>query len=419
MAKIKNIVAREILDSRANPTIETMVVLENDLWAKASVPAGASTGKYEACELRDGNPERFLGKGVKKAIVNIEEKIAPALQGKEVSEQKEIDRIMCELDGTPQKANLGANAILSVSLATARTAALNERLPLFQYLRKLFWPDKEKYILPTPLFNMINGGKHSDSGLDIQEFLVIPKGANSFKEKLRIGAEIFYALREILASKGFSFACGDEGGFAPKLGTTIKVFDTLSQIANFTKHSLGDTVFFGFDAAANYFYSPKKKAYNFEGHLRKTDWLIKFYKKCIKEYPIFLIEDPLNEDDFDLWAKLTNEINIINPQVLIVGDDLFSTNIERLAKGIALKAANAILIKPNQIGTLSETVDCFDLAQKNGWQTIISHRSGETNDTFIADLAVAANASFIKAGAPNRGERVAKYNRLLEIEEII
>lgn len=417
MAKIKNIKAREILDSRGNPTIETIVALENGCWAKASVPAGSSLGKYEAQELRDNNPERFLGKGVRKAVINVNEKIAPALQGKEAQNQKEIDETLCQLDGSPNKANLGANSILSVSLATARVSALDQRLDLFVYLRKLFWPDLEEYNLPTPLFNIINGGKHSDSGLDIQEFLIIPQGIDSFREKLRAGAEIFYALREILFSRGLSFACGDEGGFAPKLGTSAKVFDILSQIANYTKYSLGDKIFFGVDVAASHFYSSSKKAYRFEGHWRKTDWMMKFYKKFVKKYPLLLIEDPLEEDDFNSWAKLTQQITTTDPNVLIVGDDIFSTNISRLSKGISVKAANSILIKPNQIGTLSEMVDCINLAKGEGWNFIISHRSGETNDTFIADLSVASNAPFIKAGAPNRGERVAKYNRLLEIEE--
>ncbi len=418
-AKIQNILAREILDSRANPTIETIVVLENGIWAKASVPSGASLGKHEAQELRDNDPLRYLGKGVRKAVVNVEEKIAPALRGKEATEQKEIDRILCEIDGTPQKSNLGANSILSVSLAVARTAALSLKMPLFRYLRKLFWPEKEKYNLPTPLFNVINGGKHSDSGLTIQEFMIIPQSHNTFKEKLRVGAEVFYALREALASRGFSFACGDEGGFAPKLGSTKKVFDILSQVADFTKHSLGEEIFFGLDIAASYFYSADKNAYNFEGHWRKKKWMLRFYQEYIKKYPLLLIEDPFAEDDWEAWSELTERALKIDENLLIVGDDLFTTNTTRLSKGFSLKAANAILIKPNQIGTLTETVACIDLARSYNWQFIISHRSGETNDTFIADLAVAANAPFIKAGAPNRGERVAKYNRLLEIESLL
>jgi len=417
MAKIKDILAREILDSRGNPTVEAIIILETGIWATGSAPAGASIGKYEARELRDNDPNRFLGKGVKKAVSNIKEKIAPALRGKEVTAQRQIDDLLCQLDGTPQKSNLGANSILAVSLGIARAASLSLRVPLFEYLRNTFWPEIQDYSLPTPLFNVINGGKHSDSGLSIQEFMIIPKADLSFKEKVRVGAEVFYALRDVLSKTGYSFACGDEGGFAPKLGSTKRVLDIFSQIANYTKHSLGEEVFFGFDVAASHFYSSEKKFYNFEGKKRKSEWMLNLYKNYIKKYPLLIIEDPFDEDDWDYWAKLTAQVQVLDPNVLIVGDDLLTTNVERLKKAIELKSANAILIKPNQAGTLSETVDCINTARSANWKFVISHRSGETNDTFISDLAVASNAPFIKAGAPNRGERVAKYNRLMEIEE--
>jgi enolase len=418
MAKIQKIFAREILDSRGNPTIEVKVFLENGIWAKDSVPAGASKGEHEAVELRDEDFSRYLGRGVLKAVKNVNEIISKALVGKEISEQKEIDKLMIELDGTENKSKLGANAILGVSLACARAGSYERKIPLYQYLREVYEIKFSTYQLPTPLFNVINGGKHSDSGLDIQEFMIIPKPSiESFKEKLQIGVEIFNALREVLEKKKMTFAVGDEGGFAPKLKTTKNTLETLASIAHYVKYQLGNQVFFGLDAAASVFYKKEKGKYFFEGKERRADEMIKIYLDLIKKYPIILFEDPLAETDWENWSKFTEKVLEIKPDFLVVGDDLYTTNLKEFEKGIQMKASNAILIKPNQVGTLTETIECINLAIKNNYQVIISHRSGETNDDFIADLAVAVNAPFIKAGAPNRGERVAKYNRLAEIED--
>ena len=416
MAKIKKIFAREILDGRGNPTIETIVILDNNLWASASVPAGASIGEYEALELRDGDQERFLGRGVLRACQNVNEIIAPVLIGKEVTEQKEIDKILLTLDGTKNKAKLGANAILSVSLAVARAGSYAQGVPLYHYLRKLYDLPLVSYELPTPLFNVINGGRHSDSGLDIQEFMIFSVFKASFREKLCHGVEMFNSLREILEKRKQTFAVGDEGGFAPKLKTTENTLDYLVQIAHYTKHRLGSEIFFGLDVASSVFYQKEKGLYFFEGKKRKIEKMIKIYRKLVKKYPLLFLEDPFAEDDWNAWQLFTEEILKIEPNLLIVGDDLFSGNLERVKKGIELKAANAIIIKPNQIGSLSETIECINFARKNNFKIVISHRAGETNDSFIADLAVAVNAEFIKAGAPNRGERIAKYNRLAEIE---
>ncbi|MCD6470990.1 phosphopyruvate hydratase [bacterium] len=417
MAKIKKILAREILDSRGNPTIETKVILDNGIYGIASVPSGASTGKHEALELRDNDPNRFSGKGVLKACKNVEEIIAPNLIGEDIINQKEIDKKMIDLDGTKNKSKLGANAILSVSLACCRAGANSENIPLYQYIRQVFNIERASYKLPIPMFNIINGGKHSDSGLTIQEFMIIPIGDHDFKERLQIGAEIFYHLRDILMKRRLRFAVGDEGGFAPKLKTTKNVLDLMARIAQFSQYKLGSDVFFGLDAAASVFFDKKRKKYLFEGRYRSSREMIKIYENLFKKYPMILLEDPLDEDDWENWPKITNDLLEINPDYVIVGDDLYTTNVERLKKGLELKATNSILIKPNQIGTLSETIDCIDFAQRNNYKIVISHRSGETNDTFISDLAVAVNADLIKTGAPNRGERIAKYNRLAEIED--
>lgn len=414
MSKIQKIKAREILDSRGSPTIEVNITLENGLQARTAVPSGASTGKYEAWELRDSDNERYSGKGVLKACENVEKIIAPSLTGQEPDPQK-ADKLMIELDGTTNKNRLGANAILGVSLAVSRVAALMENLPLYQYIRKAYDLTMEKYFLPTPMFNVINGGKHSDSGLDIQEFMVIPIKGETFQEKTMIGAEIFSALRKVLEARGLTFAVGDEGGFAPKLKKTEKVFDLLTSIADFTKHQLGTDAFLGLDVAASVFYKEKEKKYFFEGKKRNSEEMSKIYWHWLKNWPLMLIEDPFYEDDWEWWSNFTKKVGDLNK--IIVGDDLFTTNTERLQKGVESRAANAILIKLNQIGTLTETIECINLARENKYKIIISHRSGETNDDFIADLAVAVNANFIKSGAPNRGERVAKYNRLMEIEE--
>lgn len=417
MSTIKKIIAREILDSRGNPTLEVKVELESGISAKASVPSGASTGEHEALELRDGDKTRFLGRGVLRACQNVNQVIAPTLIGQEITKQKEIDQKMIELDGTENKSKLGANAILGVSLACARAGSYDQGLPLYQYLRQIYNLPLVSYELPTPMFNVINGGKHSDSGLDIQEFMIIPQATGSFREKLRIGVEIFNALREILEKKKLTFAVGDEGGFAPKLKTTKNTLETLASIAHFTQYRLGSQVFFGLDSAASVFYKKEKNKYHFEGKDRSAEEMIKIYLDWIKRYPISLFEDPLAENDWENWSKFTEKVLAIKPNFAVVGDDIFTTNLKRFEKGLEVKAANAILIKPNQVGTLSETMACIDLAAKKNYQIVISHRSGETNDDFIADLAVAVNAQYIKTGAPNRGERVAKYNRLLEIEE--
>ncbi len=415
MTKIKDIKSREILDSRGNPTIEVKVILENNIQAKAAVPSGASTGKHEALELRD-NDVRYSGKGVLDACQNVEKIIAPVLIGREVDVMG-MDQKMLALDNTPDKSKLGANAILGVSLAVARAAAKDAGQPLYKYIREIYDVSSSKYILPTPLFNIINGGIHSDSGLDVQEFMVIPISPKTFKEKMRVGAEIFGALKEILRKKGLTFAVGDEGGFAPKLKNTQEAFNLLVAVTEFTKHTLGEEIFFGVDVAASVFYKEKIKKYIFEKRKHSSDDMAKIYWSWIKKYPLLFLEDPFSEDDWDPWTLLTEKVEALDQKILVVGDDLFTTNIKRLQKGIDNKSANSILIKLNQIGTLTETMQCIALARKNNHKVIISHRSGETNDTFISDLAVAVNADFIKTGAPNRGERVAKYNRLMEIED--
>ncbi len=415
--KIKNIKAREILDSRGNPTVEAKIVLENGLEARASIPSGVSVGEFEALELRDNNPKRLRGRGVLAVVGNIEKIIAPKLKGQEVEKQQEIDKTMIELDATANKSRLGANAILAVSLACAKAGAFSMGFPLFVYLRKIFGLQETNYKMPIPMFNIINGGKHSDSGLSVQEFMVVPWQGKSFKERLETGAEIFSALRDVLEKRKLRISVGDEGGFAPKLETTEKVFNLLVDIADFTDHQIGSEVYFAIDVAASVFYDKDKKKYSFEKKWRTSEEMAKIYYQWFKNYPLIGIEDPFAETDLAPWSEFTAKIQALNSDYLIVGDDLFVTNLKRLADGIENKRANVILIKPNQIGTLSETIDCINFAQDHHYKIVISHRSGETNDSFIADLAVAVNAEFIKAGAPNRGERVAKYNRLMEIEE--
>ena len=415
MTKIKEIKAREILDSRGNPTIEVKVILENNIQAKAAVASGASTGKHEALELRD-NDIRYSGKGVLNACQNVEKIIAPILIGQEAN-PIEIDKRMLALDNTPNKSELGANAILAVSLAVARVASKDIGQSLYKYIREIYDISSTEYILPTPLFNIINGGIHSDSGLDVQEFMVIPVSPKTFKEKMRVGAEVFGALKEILRKKGLTFAVGDEGGFAPKLKDTREAFKLLVAVTEFTKHTLGEEIFFGIDVAASVFYNEKIKKYIFEKKKRSSNDMAKIYWSWVKKYPLLFLEDPFAEDDWEPWTPLTAKIEELDQKILVVGDDLFTTNIKRLEKGIKEKSTSSILIKLNQIGTLTETMQCIALARKNDYKVIISHRSGETNDTFISDLAVAVNADYIKTGAPNRGERVAKYNRLMEIED--
>lgn len=413
--KIKNIRATEILDSRGVPTVQTIVELSNGIKAAASVPSGASTGKFEALELRDGDAKRYSGKGALKACKNVNTKISKVLQGQDVFAQEEIDQKMIDLDGTKNKESLGANAILSASLAAARAAAKAKEKPLYEYIHTTFG-FKSKYAMPAPMFNIINGGRHADSGLDIQEFMVAPIKVKSFKEQLRAGSEIYHSLMQKLKSSGFSVAVGDEGGFAPKLDSSKQALDILQGV-------IGDSEYKGkikisLDAASSEFYDKQNEEYILkqEKVSLTAERIIAMYGEWIKNYEILSIEDGLAEEQWEDWAKMTDKITSERQDLLLVGDDFLVTNIERLQRAIAMKSANAILIKLNQIGTLTETVRCMQEAQKAGWKVIVSHRSGETCDSFIADLAVGAHAEYVKSGAPCRGERLAKYNRLLEIE---
>lgn len=417
--KIKNITSREILDSRGNPTIETKVILENDIFGVASVPSGASTGQREAVELRDNNLNRFCGKGVLKACQNIEKIIAPALIGVEASDQQAIDQRMIALDGTANKSKLGANAILSVSLAVARVAAEVLNKPLYQYIRETYKLGLNEYHLPSPMFNVINGGKHADNKTDIQEYMfVFPDKNILVAEKIRMAAEMFNILRNILKSVyGYSVMVGDEGGFAPALRGNEEALNILVGAAKDSGYQLGRDVFLGLDCAASEFFDKKTGQYKFEQKQKTKKEMISLYVSWLVKYPIVSIEDPFADDDWEAWQEFTALIKSAATPINLVGDDLFTTNVNYLQKGIDQDVANTILIKLNQIGTLTETINCINLAKANNYKTIISHRSGETTDTFIADLAVAVNADFIKAGAPSRGERVAKYNRLMEIEE--
>jgi enolase len=426
--KITKIRALEVLDSRGNPTVET-TVWAGDISAKASVPSGASTGVHEALELRDGDKKRYGGKGVLKACRNVEEKIFKAVKGISCGDQQKIDEMMIELDGTDNKAKLGANAILSVSLASARLAAKCQKRELFEYLRGMYLPDdetlsltlpqrgREAYKIPTPFFNVINGGVHADSGLDVQEFFLVPLRGN-FANKLRMGAEVYHALKSQLAAKGLATSVGDEGGFAPKLSSNEDAFKQLEAAIKSAKYKLGRDFALGLDAASSEFFNEKKGIYEFKaGKMSATSANIyQVYKKWLAKYPLMAIEDGCAQDDLLGWKFLTQNLG---DKTLLIGDDLFVTNPQRIQMGITQKIANAVLIKLNQIGTLTETLAAVRLSQKNKYKIVISHRSGETSDDFIADLAVAVNAEYIKAGAPCRGERLAKYNRLLEIEAII
>jgi enolase len=404
---IQKIFAREILDSRGNPTVEVELHLRSGFVAMAIVPSGASTGTFEAVELRDQKMPRYGGKGVLQAVRNVQEKIAPALLGKSVLEQSALDRLMIELDGTPNKSNLGANAILPTSMAIARAAALFSRMPLYRYLG-----GNEANLLPVPFMNIINGGAHADNNLDLQEFMIVPKGFKQFSEALRAGTEIFHVLKGILKKQGKSTGVGDEGGYAPDLRSNEEGFDLISSAVEKAGYKLGKEIFLACDAAANEFYESGN--YNIDGKTLSSDDLIAYYQRLAKQYPIFSIEDGLYEEDWGGWKKLTQTIG---KQVQLVGDDLYVTNPERLRKGIAEKSSNSILIKLNQIGTLSETLETIKLAKAAGFTTIISHRSGESEDSFIADLAVATGAGQIKTGSLCRTDRVAKYNQLLRIEE--
>jgi enolase len=420
MSKIKKITAREILDSRGNPTLETKVCLDNGICAKASVPSGASTGVHEALELRDGDVKRYEGLGVLNAVKNVEKKIAPKLIGMEITGQEKIDELMIKLDGTKNKSKLGANSILSVSLACARAAALALDLELYEYINRSYGlnalTDGKNFKLPTPCFNIFNGGKHADTNLDFQEFMIIPVLETSFKEKVRIGAEIFHTLGKVLKTAGFDTDVGNEGGYAPDIVSSIQAIELIMAASLKAGFKPGSQIALGVDVGSSQLYNKSDGKYIFK--LDKANFtsatLIGLYYEWFRKYPIIYIEDGLAEDDWSGWQELNKELG---SNIMLVGDDLFVTNLERLRKGLKEHAANAILIKPNQVGTLTETIDCVKIAKKHNYKIIISHRSGETTDDFISDLAVAVGADYIKAGSLSRSERLAKYNRLMEIEE--
>ncbi|WP_413558474.1 phosphopyruvate hydratase [Bdellovibrio sp. HCB209] len=407
MSEIIGVVAREILDSRGNPTVEVEITTAEGNIGRAAVPSGASTGAHEACELRDGDKNRYLGKGVFKAVDNIREKIAPEILGLQVTEQVYLDKVLREIDGTENKTNLGANAILGVSLAAAKAAAADVNLPLYRYIG-----GSQACRLPVPLMNVLNGGAHANNGLDIQEFMIVPTVNNSYAESLRAGAEIFHALKKILGKKGLTTAVGDEGGFAPKLSGNQEALDLIMTAIVDAGYDPGQNVFLGLDVAATEMYKDGK--YQFDGNLITPAELLKVYQTWGEKYPLITIEDGFAEDDWDSWVNITAAMG---NQMQLVGDDLFVTNPKRLRMGLEKKAANALLVKVNQIGTLTETFEAVNLAQRNKYKTVMSHRSGETEDTFIADLAVALNCHQIKTGSLCRSERIAKYNQLLRIEE--
>ena len=407
MASIEAIGAREILDSRGNPTVEVEVILEDGTFERAAVPSGASTGAFEAVERRDGDKGRYQGKGVQDAVDAVNEIIAPELIDEDASDQRRIDEIMIELDGTPNKGKLGANAILGVSLAVAKAAAESAGLPLYRYLG-----GPNAHILPVPMMNILNGGSHADTNVDIQEFMIAPLGAPTFRDALRWGAEVYHTLKAVIKERGLSTGLGDEGGFAPNLSSNAAALDLIIEAIEKAGFKPGTDVALALDVASSEFF--KDGLYQFEGEGRSTDYMVTYYEKLIRDYPLVSIEDPLSEDEWDAWTALTAEIG---DRVQLVGDDLFVTNPERLRKGIELHAANALLVKVNQIGSLTETLDAVEEAHRNGYRSMTSHRSGETEDTTIADLAVATNSGQIKTGAPARSERVAKYNQLLRIEE--
>lgn len=410
MTTIVDVYAREIIDSRGNPTVEVEVYLEGGAIGRAAVPSGASTGAFEAVELRDGDKSRYLGKGVQTAVNNVNEIIAEQLIGMDAFNQVEIDKLLIELDGTPNKAKLGANAILGVSLAVARATAEQLDIPLYRYIG-----GANAKMLPVPMMNIINGGEHADNTVDIQEFMVMPVGASSFKEALRMCAEIFHNLKAVLSAKGYSTAVGDEGGFAPDLKTNEEAIEVILEAVEKAGYKPGQDIRIAIDAAATELYGEDGN-YHFpgEGVVRTPEELVEYYVNLADKYPIISLEDGLAEDDWEGWKMLTDRLG---DRIQLVGDDLFVTNTERLKKGIELKTANSILIKVNQIGTLTETIDSVQMANRAGYTAVISHRSGETEDTTIADLVVAMNAGQIKTGAPSRSDRVAKYNQLLRIED--
>ena len=406
---IQQIHAREILDSRGNPTIEVEVTLEGGAVGRFAVPSGASTGEHEALELRDKEPGRYLGKGVRKAIENVFTQIAPALIGTSAFDQRAVDRALLDLDGTPNKSNLGANATLGVSIATAKAAAQALGIPLWRYLGGV-----NAHRLPVPMMNIINGGAHADNNVDFQEFMVIPVGAESFREALRMGTEVFHSLKKVLKGRGLNTAVGDEGGFAPNLSSNEGALAVIMEAISQAGYQPGEQIALALDVASSEFYRDGKYVLAGEGRSLSSEELVAFYAGLCDRYPIVSIEDGMGEDDWEGWAALTARLG---DRVQLVGDDLFVTNPERLGRGIAEGTANSILIKVNQIGTLTETLDCIEMAHRAGYTTVISHRSGETEDTTIADLAVAVNAGQIKTGSASRSDRVAKYNQLLRIEE--
>lgn len=409
MGEIVQVKAREILDSRGNPTIEVEVWLDSGIYGRAAVPSGASTGTHEALELRDKDPKRYHGKGVLNAVRNVNDIIGPELVGFESTAQAEIDQLLIELDGTENKRRLGANAILGVSMAVAQASAKEASLPLFAYLGGV-----GAKVLPVPQMNVINGGVHADNKLDIQEFMIVPLGAPSFHEALRYGSETYHALKKVLKEKGYRTSVGDEGGFAPEIQRTKEALEILVKAIEEAGYKPGEDIALAIDAAASEFFKDGKYVMEGEGKTLSAEELAAFYRELIEQFPIVSIEDGCAEDDWEGWKILNQELG---SRVQLVGDDIFVTNIKRLSRGIEEKIANAILIKLNQIGTVTETLETVAMAQRSGWKTVISHRSGETEDTFIADLAVAVNSGQIKTGAPCRTERVAKYNQLLRIEE--
>jgi enolase len=409
MSNIRSIRAREILDSRGYPTIETEITLESGDIGIASVPSGASTGSFEACELRDNDQSRYLGKGVLQAIENVNKIIAKELIGTNALEQSDIDQAMINMDGTENKSNLGANAVLSVSLAYAHAMANFQKIPLYKYINQIF--GSKDMGLPKPMMNILNGGAHADNKIDVQEFMVVPSKKDSFKEYVLICATVYHNLKKILKSEGHNTNVGDEGGVAPNLSSTTRALDYVIKAIEISGYTPGDDVSIALDVAASELYMDV--TYKIEGNQKNSEEMIEFYRDLIDKYPIISIEDPLHEEDWDAWTSMTKNLG---EQIQIVGDDLYVTNKKRLLKGIENRSSNAILIKPNQIGTLTETLETVKCAQENGYSIVISHRSGETCDTTISDIAVGVNAQYIKTGAPSRGERIAKYNRLMRIE---
>lgn len=413
MAYIEDIIAREVLDSRGNPTVEVEVLLDDGATGRAMVPSGASTGVHEAVELRDGDPDRYLGKGTLKAVENVNEIIADEVIGWDPFDQTGLDNMLIELDGTPNKGKLGANAILGVSMAVARAAAESIGLPLFQYLGGV-----NGKVLPTPMMNILNGGSHADNTVDIQEFMIMPVGAKSFREALRMGAEVFHNLKKVLKGMGMNTAVGDEGGFAPDLSTNEQAIQVIVEAIEKAGYKPGEDVRIALDCAASEFYDEENKIYDWQGEGKKmtAEELVAFYEDICSKYPIISIEDGFAEDDWDGWALMTERLG---DKVQLVGDDLFVTNTARLSRGIESGTANSILIKVNQIGTLTETFDAIEMAKKAGYTAVVSHRSGETEDTTIADIVVGLNAGQIKTGSLSRTDRIAKYNQLLRIEELL